>query len=295
MELVEGDTLQSLLRNGPLPWDDALRIAKQIVEALEVAHEKGIIHRDLKPGNVMLSNDGSVKVLDFGLAKSDYSRGPEQGLSNSPTILTVASGTVPGVIVGTAAYMSPEQARGKSVDCRADIWAFGAVFYEMLTGRRAFPGEDLTDTLACVVKLEPDWSAIRSDVPARISQILALCLRKDARQRLQNMGDVRLLLEGAFETPVPEAPGQSKWMRFSWVALVSGIALGGLLGAASAWTWMTPRAPSPARSARVTVNTPPNRPIVVAGFPSRSFAIYPDGSKLVYMGAKNDSRANRRG
>jgi hypothetical protein len=207
--------------------------------------------------------------------------------------MAVVSGTVPGVILGTAAYMSPEQARGKAVDGRADIWAFGAVFYEVLTGRRAFPGEDLTDTLAAVVKLEPDWDAIGPHVPARVSQIIRLCLRKDPRQRLQNMGDVRLALDGAFETRAPDAPGRGTSMRFVWATLAAGLATGGLLGAASAWTWMAPRAPSPAPSARVTVLTPANRPVAVTGFPSRALAISPDGSQLVYVGSNLDMANGR--
>ena len=165
MELVEGEDLSQRIARGAIPLDEALPIAKQIAEALEAAHEQGIIHRDLKPANIKLRADGTVKVLDFGLAKAMEPAGAmSPSVSMSPTITTPAM-TQAGMILGTAAYMSPEQARGKTVDKRADIWAFGAVLFEMLTGKRAFPGEDITDTLAAVVRAEPDWDALPADAP----------------------------------------------------------------------------------------------------------------------------------
>jgi eukaryotic-like serine/threonine-protein kinase len=196
MELVEGDDLSQRIAKSAIPLDEALPIAEQIAEALEAAHEHGIVHRDLKPANIKVRPDGTVKVLDFGLAKAmEPAAGSSPSVSQSPTITTPAM-TQAGTILGTAAYMSPEQARGKTVDRRADIWAFGAVLFEMLTGQRAFPGEDLTDTLASVVKLDPKWEALGEDVPARVRQVLRVCLQKDPRQRAQAIGDARLALGG---------------------------------------------------------------------------------------------------
>src|SRR5471030_2285095 len=204
MELVEGEDLSQRIARGAMPIDEVLPIAKQIADALEAAHEQGIIHRDLKPANIKLRSDGTVKVLDFGLAKAMEPGGTSSANAmNSPTLSMHA--TQAGIILGTAAYMSPEQARGTLVDRRADIWAFGVVLFEMLTGQRAFPGEDITDTLAAVVKLEPTWDAVGSKVPARVRQVLRMCLQKDPKQRVQAIGDVRLALDGAFETVGPPA------------------------------------------------------------------------------------------
>src|SRR3989442_3047145 len=171
MELVEGEDLAQRIAHGAIPLDEALPIAKQMAEALEAAHEQGIIHRDLKPANIKVRPDGTVKVLDFGLAKAMEPAGATSPhVSRGPTIASPAMMTGVGMILGTAAYMAPEQARGKTVDTRADIWAFGAVLFEMLTGQRAFPGEDITDTLAAVVKLDPKWDALAADEPARVRQ-----------------------------------------------------------------------------------------------------------------------------
>ena len=200
MELVEGEDLSQRIARGAIPFDEALPIARQIADALEAAHEQGIIHRDLKPANIKVRSDGTVKVLDFGLAKAmEPAAGSSPNLSMSPTITTPAM-TRAGMILGTAAYMSPEQARGKTVDKRADIWAFGAVLYEMLTGRRAFEDEDVSMTLSKVLQREPDFDALPPSVPARASQALRVCLRKDPKQRAGDIRDVRLALEGAFET-----------------------------------------------------------------------------------------------
>ena len=199
LELVEGPTLADRIAHGPMPVDEALPIARQIAEALEAAHEQGIIHRDLKPANIKVRGDGTVKVLDFGLAKVLDPAGSSPGATQSPTITGV------GVILGTAAYMSPEQARGRAVDKRADIWAFGCVVYEMLTGHRAFGGgDDVAGTLACIVEREPDFDALSPSVPARVRQALRVCLRKDPKQRVGDISDVRLVLEGAFEMPAPQ-------------------------------------------------------------------------------------------
>src|SRR6267378_5348983 len=183
LELVEGDTLGERLRRGPLPLTDALAIARQIAEALESAHERGIIHRDLKPANVKITPDGTVKVLDFGLAKAASYDGVGFDLEQSPTITVGA--TSAGAILGTAAYMSPEQARGKVVDKRTDIWAFGCVLYELLTGKQAFEGESVTETLAAVLKAEPDWTLLPATTPPSIRVLLRRCLQKDVTRRLR--------------------------------------------------------------------------------------------------------------
>jgi serine/threonine-protein kinase len=177
MELVEGETLAARLSRGSLPIDEALTFFRQIAEALESAHGKGILHRDLKPSNVMITPEGRVKLLDFGLAKAFLDEVPESGSSQSPTL---TKGTAHGVILGTASYMSPEQARGKSVDRRTDIWAFGAVLFEALSGRKAFAAETVTDTLAAVVRGEPDLAALPGATPARVRDLVSRCLRKDA-------------------------------------------------------------------------------------------------------------------
>jgi eukaryotic-like serine/threonine-protein kinase len=198
MELVPGEDLAERLKRGPIPVAEALEYARQIAEALEVAHEQGIVHRDLKPANVRLTPDGKIKVLDFGLAKaleSATTSGPGRDAAMSPTITSL--GTVAGVILGTAAYMSPEQARGKTVDKRADIWAFGCVLYEMLTGTRPFDGETISDTLAAVLAREADWDALPSTVPAKIRELLQRCLEKDPKRRLRDIGDARIELESA--------------------------------------------------------------------------------------------------
>ncbi len=201
MELVEGPTLADRIAQGPIPVDVALPIAKQIAEALETAHEQGIIHRDLKPTNIKVRADGTVKVLDFGLAKVMEPTGALfTSVSQSPTITPPAM-TQAGVILGTAAYMSPEQARGKGVDKRTDIWAFGCVLYEMLTGRIAFPGETLSDTIVAVVERTPEWSVVPSDTPAVILKLLRRCLEKEARRRLRDIGDARYDLEEACNQP----------------------------------------------------------------------------------------------
>jgi Tol biopolymer transport system component len=194
MELVEGSTLAERIGKGGIPVDEALPIAKQIAEALEYAHERGVVHRDLKPANVKITPDGAVKILDFGLAKALEGDPDAVDISTSPTMSRMA--TRAGMILGTAAYMSPEQAKGKTVDRRTDIWAFGCVFFEMLTGKRPFDGETVTDVLAAVVRAEPEWSLLPSNTPRAIRDLLRRCLKKDVKQRLQAIGDARIAIEG---------------------------------------------------------------------------------------------------
>lgn len=204
MQYAEGETLEARLKTAPLPLADALEIGLQIARALEAAHDKGITHRDLKPANVTLSPDGHVKLLDFGLAKaySTTASGPvAPDLSNSPTVL---GGTRVGMILGTAGYMSPEQARGKFVDRRTDVWAFGCVLYEMLTGRRLFDGETVTDVLGAIGHRDPDWSALPADTPQAIRTLLERCLRKDLNRRIQSIGDARIAIEEYLEHPVSD-------------------------------------------------------------------------------------------
>jgi serine/threonine protein kinase len=222
LELVDGPTLADRIAKGPIPLDEALPLARQISEALEAAHEQGIVHRDLKPANIKVRSDGQVKILDFGLAKAmDLTAGSSPSVSVSPTITTPVMMTGVGMILGTAAYMSPEQARGKSADKRADIWAFGAVLFEMVTGHRAFPGEDITDTIVSVVSKDPDWRALPASAPVGLRLLLTRCLKKDVRTRLQAIGDARVqieeLLSGAPEdvnsVVSAAAPRPSTWSR----------------------------------------------------------------------------------
>jgi serine/threonine protein kinase len=204
MELVEGLTLADRLKSGPIPIDEALRIARQICEALEYAHERGIVHRDLKPANVKLTNDDTVKVLDFGLAKAAEGNAASIDIATSPTIGQMA--TQAGVLLGTPAYMAPEQARGKAVDRRADIWAFGCFLYEMLTGKMAFRGETVTDTLAAVIRSEPDWLVLPSATPIRIRVLLQRCLLKDPKRRLRDIGEARISIDEVLvDAPEPSA------------------------------------------------------------------------------------------
>jgi Tol biopolymer transport system component len=279
MELVEGDDLSQRIARGPIPLDEALPIAKQITEALEAAHEQGIIHRDLKPANIKVRADGTVKVLDFGLAKAmEPAAGSSPRMSMSPTITTPAM-THAGMILGTAAYMSPEQARGKTVDKRSDIWAFGAVLYEMLAGRRAFEDEDVSMTLSKVLQGEPDFDALPSTVPARVSQALRVCLRKDPKQRVGDIRDVRLALEGAFETAAPPStpasPSSASRGRVAWmVAAVTGLMAIAL--AIPAVRYLRETLPLAPPETRLEIVTP-------ATDQRTSFALSPDGRQIIFV------------
>ena len=244
MELVEGEDLAQRITRGAILIDEALPIAKQIAEALEAAHEQGIIHRDLKPANIKVRNDGTVKVLDFGLAKAMEPVGLiSSNLSQSPTITTPAM-TQAGMILGTAAYMAPEQARGKVVDRRADIWAFGCVLYEMLTRRRAFSGQTVPDTIGAVLGREPDWTLLPPHASASVRRVLQRCLEKDPRRRLRDIGDARLELDVTDAVSMqPEAPTT----RQKWPLVLAGAAVAGAL--ISVFLWLSARAaPSSVRS-----------------------------------------------
>jgi eukaryotic-like serine/threonine-protein kinase len=282
MELIEGPTLAE---RTAIPLDDALPIARQIAEGLEYAHERGIVHRDLKPANVKVTPDGAVKLLDFGLAKAMEGDASAADLSNSPTFSRMA--TEAGVILGTAAYMSPEQAKGKRVDRRADIWAFGSVLYEMLTGRRAFDGETVTDVLAAVVRGEPDWTALPAATPAPIRDLLRRCLTKDARQRLRDIGDARIAIEEA-ESGANAAPGigpasagprpvrPAAWRRAAPWALASlavAVAATALVGGHAAG--------APAPVMRFTLAPPTEGEFTTA--PGAAMTLSPDGRQMVYV------------
>jgi Tol biopolymer transport system component len=232
MELVDGEELAGRIARGPIPLDEALPIASQIAEALEAAHEQGIIHRDLKPANIKIRHDGTVKVLDFGLAKAmDTTSGPTVSASISPTLSVHA--TQAGIILGTAAYMSPEQARGRPVDKRADIWAFGVVLYEMVTGRKPFGGDDVGEVLAGVIKEQPPWD----DVPPRVRRLLQRCLEKDSKKRLRDISGVALLLE----EPAATAPRHLHSSRLAWIATVAVA----VLAALAVWApWRRPQVES---------------------------------------------------
>ena len=244
LELVEGPTLADRIAKGPIPLDEALPIAKQIAEALEAAHEAGVIHRDLKPANIKVREDGTVKVLDFGLAKA-LDPNPDADPSQSPTL--TAAATQMGVIMGTAAYMSPEQAKGKTVDKRADIWAYGAVLFEMLTGKKLFDAGDVSEMLASVLIKDPDISSIGSHVPAHIRSVLRQCLVKDPKDRLRDIGDVRLAMTGAFETTVSAAAGPTAgprlqvWQR-PWPVLAT-VVTAVILSALTVWSLTRPGVP----------------------------------------------------
>jgi len=287
LELVEGPTMADRIAKGPIPLDEALPIAKQIAEALEAAHEHGIIHRDLKPANIKLRDDGTVKVLDFGLAKAlEPASHVRPDLSNRPTITTPAMMTGVGTILGTAAYMSPEQARGKATDRRADIWAFGCVLFEMLTGTRPFDGEDTTATLARIIEREPEWRALPTATPAVVRSLIARCLKKDPALRLRDIADGRFQIEEALSNLSGSIAGTStvgnyrQWSGWIAAALFLGITLFLTLRAPVNYTSLSSGEPisfqvfPPDKTVfSVAINTTVNVP---------SFALAPDGHALVF-------------
>jgi Tol biopolymer transport system component len=286
LELVEGPTLADRIAQGPISLDDALPIARQIAEALEAAHEQGIIHRDLKPANIKLRPDGAVKVLDFGLAKAlESAPGIRSDVTASPTITTPAM-TGMGVMLGTAAYMSPEQAKGRTADKRSDLWAFGCVVYEMLTGKRAFEGEDVSDTLAAILRGEPDWTTLPANVPAAIRTLLRRCLEKDRKARIADISTALFVLnEPTILTPsvsVSLAAATLPWVTlrrrvaaFTAVAVGAGSVVGAVV-------WFATR-PAARRVTRFAI-TASGRPALTISGNGPDLAITPDGSRVVYSG-----------
>jgi serine/threonine protein kinase len=284
MELVEGPTLADRITQGPVPLDDALPIAGQIADALEAAHEQGIIHRDLKPANIKLRPDGVVKVLDFGLAKTVEPTGAlSAGVTQSPTITSPALMTGAGVLLGTAAYMSPEQTKGRAADRRSDIWAFGCVLYEMLSGARPFEGEDINETIAAIRRASPDWTRLPADTPLSIRRLLRRCLEKDRRERLPDIGAARLDIKEAQANvdvdpaaPVAAAsPSHRRLATLGWaLASVMTVVALGLAGTMYRW----PATPD-TRVYRSSIVPHAN----LSGDPASRLAISPDGRRLAFL------------
>jgi Tol biopolymer transport system component len=281
MELVEGTTLADRIAAGPLPLGEALAVARQIIEALDAAHEQGIVHRDLKPANIKVRSDSSVKVLDFGLAKAVEPGAEASSATQSPTLTSPAM-TQAGMILGTAAYMSPEQARGRTVDRRTDIWAFGCVLFEMLSGRRAFEEDDVTGTLAAVVLKEPDWSRLPADTPPEITRLLRSCLQKDPKQRVRDIADLAFFLDGtAVGTAggsIRVSAGAPRWA----VGIAAAVALAAA-GLAALQTYRLARtAPDVTRPVHFSITTPPGFHFAESlGSPDPVAALSPDGTRLI--------------
>jgi len=281
MELVEGPTLADRIAQGPIPIADALPIAKQIAEALEAAHEQGIIHRDLKPANIKVKADGTVKVLDFGLAKAmDATASSSANATMSPTLSMHA--TMAGIILGTAAYMSPEQAAGKAVDKRTDLWAFGVVLLEMLTGRPVFTGETVSHVLAAVLAKDPDWTLLPADTPAPIRRLLRRCLEKDRKRRLADAADARLDIDDALTPSETIGPAAAPSRRLTPLPIALASIGGALVVALVMWAgmhWTPVPKLQPVRFAVV----PPAAQSLIISAADREFAISPDGTNLVYV------------
>jgi Tol biopolymer transport system component len=283
MELVEGDDLSQRLARGAIPVDEALPIARQIADAVEAAHEQGIIHRDLKPANIKVRPDGTVKVLDFGLAKAlDPAGHASADLRNSPTITTPAM-TQMGMVLGTAAYMSPEQAKGRPADKRSDVWAFGCVLFEMLTGRRAFPGDDVSDTLASILMREPNWTALPSGIPQHIATVVQRCLQKDRKARIPDISAVRFLMDepsGSLAVPAAVVAisrrREVQWRAASVVAAATMLALAGV-----AIIHFREKAPASPDLMRLEV-LPPDKTML------QKFAVSPDGRKIAFYAVGPD-------
>jgi Tol biopolymer transport system component len=294
MELVEGPTLEDRIAEGPIPVAEALPIAREIAEGLDYAHERGIIHRDLKPANVKLTGDGKVKILDFGLAKAldPIGGASSPDVTRSPTI--TAAATQAGVILGTAAYMSPEQARGRPADKRSDIWAFGCVLWEMLTGKRLFHGETVSDTLAAVLRADIEWETLPAGTPPAIRRLLERCLERDPRRRLRDVGEARIAMEEgpgsliATRSEVAAGPssGRVGWGRIVAAAL-AGVAVGaGLVAGVAAMRHERPAGDS---GVRLNVTLPRGQAMVVQGLPN--FALSRDGAQMAYVARKESGKS----
>jgi serine/threonine-protein kinase len=281
LELIEGETLADRLRRGPVPVDEALQISKQILEALEAAHERGVCHRDLKPANIKLTPDGSVKVLDFGLAKFLQSAAPVPNLSQSPTLSL--AGTYPGVILGTAGYMSPEQAKGFEADQRSDIFSFGCVLYELLSGRQAFEGDTASEILASVLKSDVDWTLLPAHLNPRLVELLRRCLEKNPKKRWHAAADVRVEIEALIGRAViaPEPATHAPAARPLWKRVASAslfVIVGAAVGAYAAWALR----PAPASSiTRFTIPLPDGQALTNQG--RQAVALSPDGTQLLYV------------
>ena len=283
MELVDGEDVSKRIAGRAIPIDEALPIARQIADALEAAHEQGIVHRDLKPANIKLRGDGTVKVLDFGLARVDAPAGSSSDTRNSPTFTSPAALTMGGMILGTAAYMAPEQARGKTVDKRADIWAFGLVLYEMLVGRTAFAGDTITDVLAAVLTREPDWTALPATTPASIKRLLVRCLEKEPKRRLRDIGDARLEIEETIRSPMADSSPLAAAPRlppFAWATAGFAAAAIVIVGLAASGVWPRVRT-SEARPLRLSIVHTEGSEV---GVP----AISPDGRRVAYRARRSD-------
>src|SRR5262245_44982105 len=286
MELVEGPTLADRITQAAIPIDEALPIAKQIAEALEAAHEQGIIHRDLKPANIKVRADGTVKVLDFGLAKAMEPTGAmPPSASMSPTITSPAMMTGVGMLLGTAAYMSPEQAKGRPADKRSDIWAFGCVLYEMLTGKRAFAGDDVAETVAFVITKPPEWHDLPETTPVAIRTLLRRCIEKDRKRRLADAADAQLEIDEALATSATEGardPRANSERSLFWrpsVIAAGALVLGGLLVGGAIWAFK-PTSASPT-IIRFGLTLPSDQQFTEFG--TAPFAISPDGTAIAYV------------
>src|SRR5262245_20266365 len=283
LELVDGESLAARVARGPVPFAEARRLARQIADALEAAHDKGIVHRDLKPANIMLTADGAVKVLDFGLAKHDApaASGQSGGLTHSPTLTLQA--TQAGVILGTAAYMSPEQAKGRAADKRSDVWAFGCVFYEMLTATGPFSADDLSETLAYVITREPDWTRLPNDVPAAVRALLKRCLDKDRKTRIADISTARYVMDDTTDVaqpggaPPPTGAGRSATLAVAGAAIAIAAAL-------ATWVMVRPRAATPQPPMRLSMELGADMSVAPLG---ASIQISPDGQTLVFVGQKD--------
>ena len=291
MELVEGETLAERIAKGPIPADEAIPLFVEIAEGLEAAHDKGVVHRDLKPANLKIGLDGKPKILDFGLAKAfaGHEEDVSAETSQSPTL---TKGTALGTIMGTASYMSPEQARGKTVDKRTDIWAFGCLLYEALTARQVFQGETITDILGALLHKEPDWDVLPEDIPPTIGNLLRRCLRKDRNRRLQHIGDARIEMEDALtgagmEIPAaaPKIAAHSFWRRaIPWAG--TGLVVGAVLASLAVWNLKFTSSPESRPITRLSLTLPSEQGLTALDNPA--IVLSPDGIQLVYVSRNKD-------